>query len=219
VRKARAVSAEEGGLLLEEPHRLRQKILEIEQLLLSARAFVRAEQADAGPHEQHALCEIRIPCVAMRGRCPGGDLLHRDQLLLETLEHLERRRHQVIRSLVAGEHRIAQVPHQLSGQDPALGAGKDPEARRHLDQPAVRPEPAKCDRVEGPHRWSGLTDEVFDPLAHLRRRPIGERHHQDRRWRSALGDQPPEAFGDHRGLASTSPRDDPHGAMPDGCSA
>ena len=179
-RKARAVGAAESGLFLEELDRQSQQILEIEQSLLAASAFVRAEKTHTGLHELHALSEIRVSLIAMHRRGPGDKSLQWDELLLQTLEHLERRRHQIVRALVACEHGIAQRPHQLAGEDPALGAGKNPEAGRHPDQPAVLAQPAKRDRMEGAHGGRGFTDEALDSLAHLGRRPVGECHHQDR---------------------------------------
>src|SRR5487761_963166 len=217
VRISRAVCAADGGLLLEELHRQRQQVLEIEQPLLSASPFVRPKEADARLHQLHPLGEPRVLFVAARRRRrPRGQLFQRDELLLQTLQQLERGRHEVIWSFVAGEDGIAQLPHHLAGEDPTLGAGQDPETGRHTDQPAVRPQPAKRDRMEGPDRRRRLADEVFDALAHLGCCPVGEGHHKDRGRGCASGDQPAKAFRDHRRLARPSPGHDPYSATTDG---
>ena len=219
MRKARAVSAALRRLLFQEPHRQGQEIFEIQQSLLAAGPLIRSEKSDAGLHELHSLGRLRVCFNATCGRGPGGELLERDELLLQALQHLERRRHQVVRPLVAGEDRIAQLPHQLASKDPALGSGKDSEARRNSDQPAVRAKPAERNRMEGAYRRRGFANKVFDSLAHLRCRPLGERHHQDRCGRGAAGDQPAEALRDHCGLSGPRSRHHAYRATSDRGSA
>ena len=215
VRKARAIKAEQCRLLVHERHRQCQQIFEIEQPLLAAGPLVSREQPDARLHELHALGKLRVRIIRMSRSRPGREPPQRDELLLEALEHLKCRRDQVVGPFVAGEHRVAELPHQLATKDPALGPREDPEARRYSHEPAIGPQPAKGYRVEGPDRRRWLADEVLDSLAHLRGRPFGERHHQDRGGRGAARHQPAEALCDYRGLSGSGSRHDAHRATTD----
>jgi len=138
------------------------------------------------------------------------------QLLLHPLEHLQRGRDQVIRAFIAGEGVVAELPHELAGEDPPVGAGQDPESRWHSDRAAVGAQPSQSDGVKRPHRRGDGIDLGLDALPHLRRGPLGEGHDQDRSGRHATADQPAETFHDDRRLAGARARDHADGAAPDG---
>ena len=80
------------------------------------------------------------------GRCgPALEAFDRHELLLHPLEHLQHRRDQVVRALVTRQGAIGDLPHELPGQDPAVGSGEDAESGGHPDRAAVLPQPAKRD--------------------------------------------------------------------------
>src|SRR5205807_4099166 len=61
----------------------------------------------------HELCLFAVLSILR----PGFEPLERNQLLLEPLEHLQRRRHQVVRPIVARQRKVAQLPHQLRSEE------------------------------------------------------------------------------------------------------
>ena len=126
VRIARGVAPEQRRIPLEHADRQKQEVVEIEQPLPPALALVGSEEPDARAHE------VRSLRVVGR-RCPALEAAQRHQLLLHALEHLERRRDEVVRPLVAGQRDVADAPHQLPGEDPPVGAGEDAKAGRHTD--------------------------------------------------------------------------------------
>src|SRR6266851_2177358 len=91
-----AILLEQRGPLFEHPDRQRQQVLEVEHPHLATLALVGPKQADAGPHQ--------LRFVSVLGcSCPDGQALQRNQLLLEALQHLERRRHQVVGPFVSSQ--------------------------------------------------------------------------------------------------------------------
>ena len=138
VREARRIAPAQRGVLLQKPDREHEQIIEVEELVLPAIPLVSAEEPDASAHEVGTL-------LVIRGGGPGLEPLERNELLFHTLEHLERRRDQIVRPLVSRQRGVADAPHQLSGQDPAIRAHQDPKAWGHPDRAAVLPQPGKRD--------------------------------------------------------------------------
>ncbi len=204
-----AIRIEHSRTLLEHLHRQGQQVLEVEQLFFTAGALVSAEDPPARVHQ------VRLLAIVGRLR-PRLEALERNELLLEALQHLQRRRHQVIGSLVTGEGQVAELPHELARQDPAVGAGDDAEARGDADRPPIRAQPRQRDRMKRAHGRRGRTDELLDAVAHLGRRAICERHDQDGVGRRAALHQAPEAFGDDGGLTRSRPGHDPDRPACDG---
>ncbi len=179
-----------------------EQVVEVEQAALAALELVSAKQAHARVHERRALGVVR-------GVRPLMEPPQRDQFLLQALEHLQCRRYQIVRPLIPDQRRVAELPHELSGEDPPVRAAHDPEAGGHADAPAVRAKPAQRDRMHRPHRGHIRAGKVLDALPHLLRRAIGEGHDQDRRGVSSRRQQPPESLGDDGGLTGAGAGDDP----------
>ena len=197
---ARGVLVQELRVFLEHPDGEHEQVLEVEEAALPAFAIVGAKQPDTRAHQVTALRVVA-------GRRPGGKPADRNQLLLHTLEHLQCGPNQVVWTLVTGQSVVSELPHELPGEDPAVGAGQDSKVGRHPHGAAVRTQPPQRDRVKSPHSGSRGADPVLDPLAHLRRGALGEGHDEDRRRRRAAGHQPAEALRDDRGLPRARARD------------
>ena len=169
--KAACIAPEHRRILLEHPHSQQQQVVEIEQPLLAAFPLVSTKEPDACAHQLGAL-----GLIARRG--PPGDPFDGNELLLHALEHLEDWRDEVIGSLVPDQGGVADLPHQLAGEDPALGPRQDPKAGQDTDRAPVLAQPAEGDRVERAHPGSRGVDQILDPLSHLPRGALGEGHDQ-----------------------------------------
>ena len=73
---------------------------------------------------------------------------------------------------------------------------------------ARHPQHPGAQRVEGGHPCAARAREALDPLSHLARRLVGERHGHDAKGRDALAAQAGHAAGDDAGLAAPCPRHD-----------
>ena len=178
-----------------------EQVVEIQKTALAALALIGAKQAHARMHE-------RGPLGVVRGAGPLVQPSQRDELLLQALEHLQRRRDKVVRSLITYQRRVAELPHELAREDPPFGAADDPEPCRNSHPPAVRAQPSQRDRMDGAHRRRVDTGKVLDALAHLPGGAIGEGHHQDRRGVCSRGHETPVSLGDDGRLAGAGAGDD-----------
>src|SRR6266852_5910831 len=84
-----------------------------------------------------------IALGVVRGLRPLMEPPQRDQLLLQALEHLKCRRHQVVGPLIPDQRRVAELPHELPREDPPGRAADDPESGGHPHAPAVGAQPAQ----------------------------------------------------------------------------
>ncbi len=80
---------------LEETHGEHQKVIEVEPASPPALTFVGAKKAGARAHQLRALG------IVGRGG-PASEPLYRHKLLLHPLEHVKRRRDEIVRPLVPG---------------------------------------------------------------------------------------------------------------------
>ena len=205
MRVALGIAPEHGWVLFQHSHGQQEQVVEIEQPLFAALSLVSPEKLHACLHELRLLGIVGA-------RSPRLQPLERDELLLHALEHLQHWRHQVIGPLVTGQRCVADLPHQLPGEDPSVGPGHDSEACRYADGAPVFPEPAHRDRVKGSNRRDGSFDQRLDALAHLVGGAVGEGHDQDRSWRDPLRHQAADALGDHGGFAGPSTGDHTDGS-------
>ena len=100
MREPAAISLRQARVARQHGHRPLEQVVEIEKAALAALELVGAKQAHARVHE-------RGPLGVVRGVCPLVEPAQRNQLLLQALEHLERRRNQVVRPLVTHQRGIA----------------------------------------------------------------------------------------------------------------
>src|SRR6202521_4688431 len=209
MRVSRRITALQRRFLLEHPDGQQEQVVEVQQPAFAALPFVGAEQPHARAHQLRTLDVFcgRGPCLE-----PG----ERNQLLLHSLEPLEDRPGQVARPLVWRERCDADAPPQLAGEDPAVRSRDDPEVGRHSDAAAVLAQPAQGDRVEGADGRRGRLDQVFDALAHLTCRALGECHDQDRRGRDARCDKAAKSLGDDGCLAGAGTGHDADRTTPQG---
>ena len=96
MRIALGVGPAEGGVLVQHLHRQRQQVLEIQKPRFPAGPLIGSKQAHV---RLHLLGAVGI----VRRRGPCRQLLEGHELLFQALQHLQRRRHQVVRALVAGK--------------------------------------------------------------------------------------------------------------------
>ena len=205
VRVASRVAPPHLGLLLQEPDREQDQVVEVQEALPVALPLVGVEEPRTGAHE----CRL-LGVIGRRG--PRPQTPERDQLLLHALEHLQDRCDQVVGPLFSGQRGIPDRPHQLPSDDPPVRPGQDSKARRNADPPAVLAQPAERYGVERAHGRGRRLDPFLDPFAHLVGRPLREGHDENRRGRNSRCHEPAEPFGDDGGLPGPRSGHHPHRA-------
>ena len=204
--KVPPVARAQLGVGFEQADGLDQDVIEVQQPLAPAAPRVFLEKAGGGQQPRR----LR---VGRRSPAPGQQALQRDQLLLHALQDAQQRRHQVVGALLADQHRVPELPHQLPHRNPAFGAFQDPECRRDADRRPVLAQPAHGEGVEGAHVGRRLAIEhIGDPAPHLLGRALGEGEDQDAVGRDPLRHQTREAVGDDRRLARAGARHHPQRA-------
>ena len=185
VAPALLVLGEDVGRLVEQPDGLEQEVVEVERVRLAQPLLVAGRQARDRP-------------LAVVRRVLGQER-RVEHLVLGPADGPEDR----ARPELAGQRHVLLAQDLLHQRGLVVGVVDD-EAAADPDGLAVGPQHARGERMERArhHVPPALADQADDPLAELRRRPVGEGHRQDPPRGDVLdADQVGDPVGEDAGLA------------------